>query len=130
MEHLPKSIEDYLAAARTKSALPSDNALASALGITRQSLSQIRAGILMPGDALMLKLAEMARENPQLALLQLQAWKAKDQVTKAAWLELAHAFKRTAAALILAFVFAAFLASPAEAAGRTYAPDQCILWKI
>lgn len=129
MENTLDTLEKYFDRARSIAALKSDNALATALGISRQSLSQMRSGALLPGDALMLKIADLAGENTQVALLQLQVWKSRDSETKKAWQDLTRVFQRSAAAILLAFILI-FSALPAHAADRTFAPGDCILWKI
>lgn len=75
----------YLDAAKAARGVPSDNQLAKALGTTRAHVSDMRSGHRLPGDELMAKIAELAGESVELALLRLAYWRARHGIAKATY---------------------------------------------
>lgn len=75
----------YLNAAKAARGLQSDNQLAKALDTTRAHVSDMRAGHRLPGDELMSRIAEMAGEDRELALLRLNYWRARHGTAKATY---------------------------------------------
>ncbi|WP_341894296.1 hypothetical protein [Ferrovibrio terrae] len=133
----PTTLPDYLDLAKLRADLRNDATLAAKLGITRTSLSQMRSGLLWPGDPLMLKIADLAREDGPMALLMLNSWRAKDAFSKSAWDELLARFRQTAAAILIAIGISAVGAPIGGATSANAAPTSghaaqahCILWKI
>ena len=63
--------------------LNSDRKLAEAIGLnSNTAISFIRRGVSLPSDETTVKLAELAGLDPQIALLQLNVWRAKTDTTK------------------------------------------------
>lgn len=116
----------YLDAARARRGIPSDNQLASALGISRSRVSSLRLGHWLPGDELMAKIAELASEDRELALLRLNYWRARHGAAKATYKRMIE--RLGYAAGIAAFGFTALGApSPTRAVVQSESAH-CILW--
>ncbi len=67
----------YLTAARAARGLSSDNQLARALDLSSTSLHHIRHGRQLPSDETMVRIAETADQDIELALLRLNYWRAR-----------------------------------------------------
>ena len=105
----------YLNAAKAARGIQSDNQLAKALETTRAHVSDMRAGHRLPGDELMSRLAELAGEDRELALLRLNYWSARHGTAKATYKRMIE--RLGYAAGVAAFGFTALGApSPAPAA--------------
>lgn len=85
--------------ARERANLPSDYALAAAIGITRQRVSQMRSRRDNPGDGVVIRLAELAELDPGYALACMHAVRAKRTPERKAWESLAR--KAGMAAMLL-----------------------------
>lgn len=79
-------IVELIEAAREKRGLPSDNALANALGIGRAHISNYRKGYCSPKAYVVLRLAEMAGEDPAKAIAEVAAEREKHPERRR-WLE-------------------------------------------
>jgi transcriptional regulator with XRE-family HTH domain len=93
----------YLDAAKAARGIPSDNQLASALGLTRGAVSAMRCGRALPGDEIMLHVAELAGENTELALLRLNYWRARFGTAKATYKKMIERLAGAGAAALLGF---------------------------
>lgn len=98
-------LESYLAAARRESRIRSDAQLARELGVTRQSLAQWRLGIAAPRLETMLKLAALAHQPPEVALVDHMAWRADGPKSRDIVARIRASIAATAAAILLFFVF-------------------------
>lgn len=76
---------------KEKSGIPSDYALASKLGITRQLVSGIRNGRNGIPEPIALKMAQFAKINPALMLAMCQQAKAKTPEARTVWRDLCRA---------------------------------------
>ena len=103
----------YLDRARAVAGLESDYALARALGVTKQHVSDIRRGIALPGDELMLRVAELAGEDQELAVMRLLYWKARHGAAKATYRRIIERLSGATVALALGF---SALGAPAPSA--------------
>lgn len=64
-------ISTYLETARQKSGLDSNNKLAKCLGISKAAVSAIATGKALPAEDTILKLAKIAKIEPETALIDL-----------------------------------------------------------
>lgn len=71
-------LSDYLDAAKAARGIPSDNQLASAIGMKRASVSHFRQRRCLPCDETMARLAEIAGLDVGEALLRLNYWRARN----------------------------------------------------
>jgi transcriptional regulator with XRE-family HTH domain len=120
-----KDLASYIEAAKKRNGLTSERQLAKALGISPSPFNGMVHGHYMPSDATMLRLAELAGVDPCVALLDLNAWRAKDPNVKRVYGELgkrlAHVAKMTGGGLgIAAFLATSTPTKPADA-GETMA---------
>ena len=125
------SLDDYLDAARDQSGLPSDNQLASHLGVTRAQISYYRLRKTMPSPATMVRLAELARMDPDIAVLELYLWR---EVKTPAANCLRRILGKVGGVAAVALVLLGSLAAPAHATGTSAEQINpaclvdCILW--
>lgn len=91
--------------ARQKRGIPSDNALAGALGRSRQVVSQWRSGDAYPDEELIVALAEMAGDNPAEWLVAVKAVRSDGKAGKV-WAALAKRLGAAAAVVLCAIGFA------------------------
>jgi len=120
-------LRDYLDAAKRQRGLSSDYELAKHLGVTRQTVNQMRKQIFVPGDELMCRLADAADTERDLALMHLNYWRARHGTAKAVYKSLAERLEGAGLALLIgaAVVFAP---PPARASVQPTSAN-CILWK-
>jgi len=69
------TIDEYCDKARNLNGFSSDRQLDRALGFKGQPTSQWRTKRAWPADETMIKLAELADEDPGIALLELNSWR-------------------------------------------------------
>lgn len=74
-----KSFTDYAERAIVRYNLTGYNNLAREIGITKASMSALRAGKTIPADSTMIKLAELAGMPKEEALIDLNLWRSKDK---------------------------------------------------
>lgn len=109
-------VVELIEAAREKRGLPSDNALANALGIGRAHISNYRKGYCSPEAYVVLRLAEMAGEDPAKAIAEVAAEREKHPERRQ-WLEnFRTAACWAAMALVTTFVTAPETSHAASAA--------------
>ncbi|MBQ8347804.1 MAG: helix-turn-helix domain-containing protein [Alphaproteobacteria bacterium] len=86
-----RTIKDYISEAQKKQGIPSNNKLASALGITPSGVSVLYKGKSLPTDETMIKLAELAGIPEEEALVDLSIWRNADSPkTKEIWEKIRH----------------------------------------
>ena len=73
------TIDDYINAAREMRGFLSDNQLSKALGFKSSAVNHWRTKRAWPGDDTMIRLAEMAGIDPDLALIHLNAWRSRGE---------------------------------------------------
>lgn len=111
-----RPIDFYLDKAKENHGLKSDRELDRAIGFKGCGVSQIRTGRALPSDEAMIKLAEMARVDPEEALLELAYRRAASRdETRAASVYRALLDRVTHAAAALLIGFLAFSAMPTDA---------------
>ena len=74
-----KNFTDYAEKAIVRYNLTGYNNLAREIGITKASMSALRAGKTIPADSTMIKLAELAGMPKEEALIDLNLWRSKDK---------------------------------------------------
>ena len=74
-----KNFTDYAEKAIVRYNLTGYNNLAREIGITKASMSALRAGKTIPADSTMIKLAELAGLPKEEALIDLNLWRSKDK---------------------------------------------------
>lgn len=94
-------LRHYLDAARRQRGLSSDYELAKLLRVTRQTVSQMRKQIFIPGDELMVRIADAADSERDLALLHLNYWRARHGEAKKVYKELYERLSGSALALVI-----------------------------
>ena len=118
---------DFLDAVKKRLSLPSDYAVAGALGLKRQSLSHYRKKRDFLGEETACRVAQILELSPGYVLACVAAERAKAAGVRRAWEKAARALQHTAAAVILGFFALSGVApAPAHAAAG---PDICILCK-
>lgn len=73
---MQRTIVDYLDAARIRRGIPSDSKLSVALGLAQPSVFAMRKRRILPSVRTMLKLADLAGIDQDVALLELAQWQA------------------------------------------------------
>ncbi len=104
-------INQYLDSAKAFLKTNSDGKLSKELGLSRAYVSQLRNGIRLPSDEVMLRLAELTNNSKEEALLDLAAARAASDGARDVYLRL----KKLVLSAFLAFAFLGFSA-PAHAA--------------
>jgi DNA-binding XRE family transcriptional regulator len=115
------TLEDYLATARKAQGVTSDNQLAKLLGISRQTMCQIRRGRSLPSDDLMVRIADLAESDVMIALIRLNYWRTVHGRAKSTYKAMLERAGIATSVLLLVGAAAAFSAQPAHA-------DEYTLW--
>lgn len=100
------ALADLLDAVRERSGLPSDMALATKLGIQRQTLHQARKGVAGLSDERIAQLCELGRLDGAVWLAKIHAERATSPVERRVWRSVLDRLSAAAAVLMLV-VFAA-----------------------
>lgn len=98
-------------AAKRRANIESDTRLGLAIGQSHSWVYQVRSGKALPSDEAMLRLAELAGVNPDIALLELQRIRARDPRVRSVW---ANILQRVAVAAVAVILWQA----PAPAAAQ------------
>jgi hypothetical protein len=85
-------------AAKRRANIDSDTRLGLAIGQSHSWVYQVRSGKALPSDDAMVRLADLAGINPDIALLELQRIRARDPRIKSLW---ANILLRVAVCLLL-----------------------------
>lgn len=86
-----RTFDDYLAEARRKTGVASNNQVAALLGISGTSISRLSKGVNLPADETMLKLADLAGLDKEEALIDLSIWRsAGSDIAHDAWKNIAR----------------------------------------
>ncbi|MCX5545677.1 helix-turn-helix domain-containing protein, partial [Paraburkholderia sp. CNPSo 3076] len=80
-----KSTEQYLDEVRERLELPSDYALAKALGLTRASVSSYRVGRTLPDDLACARIADAIGCDPMEIIAAINYQRAKNDEARALW---------------------------------------------
>lgn len=111
-----KTVDDYMDAARSRLALPSDRALSKALGVGFTAPNQWRTRRAWPADDTMVRLAELAGADPAQALLDLNQWRNQSPAVRSVYERIAARIAATAASVIIAFGVAGYGTAKADGA--------------
>jgi plasmid maintenance system antidote protein VapI len=113
-----KTTTELLDAVKTRYAIPSDNALAPRLGITRSMVSRYRNKGEAFGDETALRVAELLDLDPGYVLAVMHSERASNEAARTAWAKLAERLKTggVAAALVLLVTAHGLSPTPAQAA--------------
>lgn len=127
-----RTIDWYVDKARDHAGIRSDRGVGIALGGAPQLVSHWRTKRAWPSDETMLKLADLAGEDPESALLDLAIWRTYDTPAGKIYQKMANKLKTAAAAFVIAILG---VSGPAGAGtlmeqGNPAADKVCILWKI
>ena len=118
-------LNDYLELAIKKQELESYAALGRALGLkSNVSVVHMRQGKQLPSDDTMIRLAELAGEDPQVGLLRLNVWRSKSDKARNHYQALAAKVAQTASCLTVAVISALFLIKT-DAHARTDQEQMC-----
>lgn len=98
------TIRDLLAAARTAQGLPSNYALAKVLDVRERDLSRWQNGHNVPADAVVVRLAELAKLDPAEVLPAIAALRPQDDQVRAFWRRAAQLAERGAAVAVCAIL--------------------------
>lgn len=106
-----RDINHYIDAARDRTGCKSDRKLALLIGLAGTTINHWRTGRSLPDDETMAKLAQLAGQEPTMALLDLNIWRSKDGLARSHYIDLARRIGRSAAA----FFCVGFLGAAAAA---------------
>lgn len=110
------TIDQYLDAAISRRGFKSDRDFGAYLGLSSATVSQYRTKRTWPSPATMARIAELAGENQDIALIELNIWKEQDDTARAVYSRILTKLSGIAAAIMLAcFIFPV----PARAAANT-----------
>lgn len=127
------TLDDYLDAAIERTGLKSGRDLCKHLGLSSSVASFWRTRRTWPRDDVMVRIAELAGEDPTQALLDLNSWRTEGEA-RAIYEELARKIAGTAATLAAALLAGHLYVSDAQAkTAPTLSSDSAtvfILWKI
>jgi hypothetical protein len=87
-----KSIE-YLAAAKEKTGIHSDNAIAKRLGLTRSAIGLVSKGKSGFGNDPAILIAEILGIHPAIVIADCSAERANNEVLKSVWLDISDTFR-------------------------------------
>ena len=108
-----RTIDEYLDAAVINLKLRSDRALSVQLGLSPGSVNHFRMKKAWPSDATMIKIATLADEDPEEALLNLNIWRNTDSAAGSMSSRLLDKLKFAAMLCIaMAFITAGIVALP------------------
>lgn len=79
---MDQTVDDYMDAARARAGLRSDRQLAISLGIEPTSACAWRTKRAWPADHQMVRLAELAGADPDVALVDLNIWRTKSEIAR------------------------------------------------
>ncbi len=86
-----KTVE-YMDAIMLRRRIPSDYALAKALGVTKQTVSRYRSGIGLFDDHVALRAAELLGIDPGIVLLDIYAERTKNDEVRNVWERISAGF--------------------------------------
>ena len=112
------TIDEYLDNAKDNQKLKSDRQLGALIGIKGSHVSAFRTKKAWPSDATMIRIAELAGEDQQEALLNLNIWRNLDSPVGPVYSRLMDKLKAAALlgiALFFAFATISGMSSPARA---------------
>lgn len=132
-----RTIDWYLEKAKDVSGITSNRKLGADLGISEGAMSHFKTGRALPSDATMIRLADLAKVDPYIALLDLNTWRTEGDAKKA----YADILRKLGQASVVAAIIIPTTSAPALAfagvavTGATAVPVimgmcLCILWKI
>lgn len=98
------ALAELLDAVRERSGLPSDMALATKLGIQRQTLHQARKGVAGLSDERIAQLCELGKLDGAVWLAKIHAERATSPVERRVWRSVLDRLSAAAAVLVLAVV--------------------------
>lgn len=111
-ETSPRTINWYIDRAMIRSGAPSERVLGEQVGLAPNSLSNYRTGRAFPSDQIMERLAELADADPDMALIDLNIWRAKTDTVRDRYTRLARMLEKASAAVIVAVGIVGLLAAP------------------
>ena len=102
--HHMNALAELLDAVRERSGLPSDMALATKLGIQRQTLHQARKGVAGLSDERIAQLCELGKLDGAVWLAKIHAERATSPVERRVWRSVLDRLSAAAAVLVLAVI--------------------------
>lgn len=109
-----RTVDWYIDRALIRSGAPSDRTLGVELGLSPNSLTNYRTRRAWPSDQAMIRLAELAGIDPDVALMDLNAWRAKAEDVRDRYTNLARMLEKAGVAVAVAIVAIVGIAFPAE----------------
>ena len=119
------ALAELLDAVRERSGLPSDMALATKLGIQRQTLHQARKGVAGLSDERIAQLCELGKLDGAVWLAKIHAERATSPVERKVWRSVLDRLSAAAAVLMLVVVAAPSVAraNPVQIQGLSNSDD-------
>lgn len=120
------TIDDYLDRAKHNHNLKSDRRLGDMIGVKGSYISHFRTKRAWPSDAVMMKIAELAEEDEQEALLNLNIWRNSDTIAASIYTQIMDKLKSAALLAVGIVVLGGIYfydAAPASAEVAWYASD-------
>lgn len=100
------TIDQYLDAAINRHRFTSDRDLGRYLGLSSATINQYRTKRSWPSPATMTRIADLAGENIDIALIELNIWKEQDETARAVYSRILNKLSGIAATVMLsAFIF-------------------------
>lgn len=127
---MTRKLTDYMDDAVRNQGLKNYSELAVRLKLTHAAMSQYKKGVNWPSESTMIRLAEMGKNDVNLALLQLREWSAKDAASKSVWKNLKRSLQAAAVLSIMGFMSlntAGFNGMTKTVSGNTVDREQFIL---
>jgi hypothetical protein len=103
------SVNDFLDRARAGAGNCTDYRLSKLIGVTTQAISAWRTGRTMPGDAQIIKLCAMSKDDPEHVAACIQSMRAANDDAADLWRRVAARLQKGAASLAAMAVLAALL---------------------
>ena len=105
------TVDWYIDRALDSSGAPSDRELSRRLGLGPTAINNYRIGRAWPSDEAMVKLAELAGVDPDIALLELNSWRAKEEAVRKRYSRLAKVLEKAGAMVAATAIFIGTLLS-------------------
>lgn len=109
-----RTVDWYIDRALIRSGAPSDRTLGVELGLSPNSLTNYRTRRAWPSDQAMIRLAELADIDPDIALMDLNAWRAKADDVRDRYTNLARMLEKAGVAVAAAIIAVVGIAAPTE----------------
>lgn len=102
-----RTVDWYIDRALIRSGAPSDRVLGERIGLAPNSLTNYRTKRGWPSDHVMIRLADLAGIDPDIALMDLNSWRAKEDTVRERYTRLAKMLEKVGAGFAITVIFIA-----------------------